>query len=163
MSVDADLPNVAQVLAGILAKVGEAERPLLIALAERLAAERYRGWAADARNAPHAAALRECAGREEEIARRIESLYDDAAARQQGLLTAHPDLAEINRTLFEGRPTAQQLAIQAGGERLGAATWRSLARHEGDPRRRDVIASCAPLEEASAEVLEAILAGGSSR
>jgi hypothetical protein len=152
-----DLPNVGEVIAGTLARVAEADRPLLIAIAERMAAERYRGWAADPAVATNAAALRACAAREEDIASRIEGLYPDAVARARELQAANPDLSEINRTLFAGRPLAQQLAIQAGGERLGAATWRSFAKRETDPHRRDVLLSCAPLEEASAEVLEGIL------
>jgi hypothetical protein len=64
---------------------------------------------------------------------------------------------EINRTLFVNRPLRQQFAIQAQGERLGAATWRSLARGESDAARSAVLRSCAELEEASALVLEGIL------
>ena len=152
-----DLPDVAQVLAGILARVDERERALLIAIAERMAADRYRGWAGDPANAAHATALRACAEREERIAARVEGLYADAAARQRALVDAHPDLPEINRTLFAGRPFGAQFAIQAGGERLGAATWRALASREEDARRREVLLSCAPLEEESAAVLEAIV------
>jgi hypothetical protein len=153
-----DLPNVGEAIAPVLARVADADRPLLIAIAERLAAERYRGWAADPANAAHADALRACADREEDIASRVEGLYADAGARAREILAAHPDLGDVNRTLFAGRPCAQQFAIQAGGERLGAATWRAFARRETDARRRDVLLSCAPLEEASAEVLERILA-----
>jgi len=40
-----DLPDIAQALQAILQRVPPAERPLLIALAERLAAERYRDLA----------------------------------------------------------------------------------------------------------------------
>ena len=155
-----DLPNVGEAIAGALARVAEPDRPLLIAMAERMAAARYRSWAADPAAAADAAALRACATREEDIASRIEALYPDAAARARELQAANPDLAEINRTLFAGRPLAQQFAIQAGGERLGAATWRSFAKRETDARRRDVLLSCAPLEEASAEVLEGILGRG---
>ena len=42
------LPDVAAVLGSVLQRVEARERSLLIALAERLAAERYRGWAAEA-------------------------------------------------------------------------------------------------------------------
>jgi hypothetical protein len=152
-----DLPNVGDVLASVLARVADGDRPLLIALAERMAADRYRGWAAEPTYRAHADALRACAAREEDIARRIEGLYPDAAARARDLLATNPDLAEINRRLFAGRPLPQQLAIQAGGERLGAATWRSFAKREDDPHRRGILLSCAPLELASAEVLESIL------
>ena len=152
-----DLPNVAEVIATALARVAEADRPLVIAIAERMAAARYRGWAADPAAGADAAALRACAAREDDIASRIEGLYPDARARADALVAANPELAEIDRTLFAGRPLAQQLAIQARGERLGAATWRAFAKRESDAHRRDVLASCAPLEEASAEILEGVL------
>jgi hypothetical protein len=152
-----ELPNVADVLASVLARVADVDRPLLIAIAERMAADRYRGWAAEPAYRAHADALRACAEREEDIARRIEGLYSDAAARTRDLVAANADLAELNNTLFAGRPLPEQLAIQAGGERLGAATWRSFAKRESDPRRREVLLACAPLELASAEVLESIL------
>jgi len=37
-----ELPNIARIVGGLLEGVDARERPLLIALAERLAAERYR-------------------------------------------------------------------------------------------------------------------------
>jgi len=152
-----DLPNIADVLLPVLARVAEPDRPLLGAIAERMAAERYRGWAADPACVADAPALRACAAREEEIASRIETLYSDADARKRALLAAHPDLPGITRALFSGRPLVQQLAIQAAGERFGAASWRTLAATETDAHRRDVLAFCALLGEASAEVLEGIL------
>src|SRR5262249_21183085 len=99
-----------------------------------------------------------CAAREEDIAARVEALYPDAAAIQRDILNATPEIDEINRTLFAGRPLADQLRIQAAGERLGAATWRAFARREAETARRDVLLACAVLEEESAAVLEAILA-----
>lgn len=157
-----DLPDVRAVLAPLLTRVAEGEQPLLVAMAERLAAERYRRWARHPANAGDEARLLACADREEDIARRIESLYPDAAARQAAIRTAIPEFEEINRTLFGGRPIAEELAIQASGERLGAATWRSLARAASDPHHRETFLGCAPLEEASADVLESILAARDS-
>jgi len=158
MSPDAtsELPSIGQALAPLLQSVPREQQPLLIAFAERLAAERYRAWAADA-DGTRRSGLLACAEREEEIARRVEGLYPDAAARQRALIDAHPELAAINRTLFAGRPLAQQFAIQAQGERLGAATWRSFARHEQVAERRETLLSCARLEEESATVLESYL------
>jgi bacterioferritin (cytochrome b1) len=152
------LPSVGEAIAPILARVAREEQPLLIAYAERLAAERYRGWAR-AEGAAHAARLLACAAREEEIARRVEALHADAALRQRRLLAEHPGLLEVNRGLFAGRAWAEQLAIQAAGERLGAATWRSFARKAEDTRSREALLACAELEEASARVLEEILDG----
>ncbi len=150
------LPNLGDVFVRILSKVAEQERPLVIAIAERLAAERYRGWASQVTHSADAARLLACAQREEEIAARVEALFSGASATQRELLAKHPDLAELNRSLFAGRPLAVQFRIQAQGERLGAATWRSFAKLEKAGAARDTYFACAELEEASAAVLESI-------
>lgn len=157
MASDAtQLPNVGAVLATVLQRVPRAEQPLLIALAERLAAVRYRAWAAEPAIAAHAAELRACAAREDDIAARIEGLHANAAAIQERLRAQFPELAEINSSLFAQRALHDQFTIQAQGERLGAATWRAFARGESDAARAGVLESCAQLEEASAAVLERI-------
>jgi len=155
-----ELPNVAAILGAVVQRVPVAERPLLIALAERMAAGRYRGWSEQMADRDRQSGLVACADREEEIARRVEALYPDAASVQQGLLAANPDLPEINRAIFAGRRLAEQLTIQAGAERLGAATWRSFAHHAEREKMRQVFLDCARLEEESAAHLEALLAGG---
>ena len=154
-----DLPNLAQIIAPVLERVPAAERPLLIALAERLAADRYRDWAGGATDAARAARLLACAEREEEIARRVEALFPDPAGTQRAILARNPDLPELNAALFRDRPPAEQWAIQASGERLGAATWRAFAGEAPSPHARETFLHCATLEEESAAVLEAILAG----
>ena len=105
----------------------------------------------------HRERLLACADREDEIARRIGGLYRDAADLERTILERNSDIGEINRRIFGDRPLNEQFTIQAQGERLGAATWRRLAAHEADTSRRDVLLSCAELEEASAGVLEGIL------
>jgi len=152
-----DLPDVAQVLLPVLARVEERDRPLLIAIAERMAAERYRRWAQEAATGYERDRLLACAEREEEIATRVESLRPDHEEVQERVRVANPDLAAINRGLFEGRPRSEQLAIQARGERLGAATWRALAQAQASEEARQTLLECARLEEASAEVLEQLL------
>jgi hypothetical protein len=149
-----ELPNVAEVLGRVLARVRREHQPLLIAFAERLAAERYRAWANDPAAAARKAELLACAEREEQIATRVEGLYPDAAATQRGIVAENPDLQDINRTLFAGRPLLQQFTIQAQGERLGAATWRAFAEHSQISSASQTFLACAELEEASALVLE---------
>ncbi len=151
------LPSIGDVVAPVLARVDKRQRPLLIAVAERLAAERYRSWAREGEMAAHAARLRACADREDEIAGRVEALFPDAAAIERELLAKHPDLADVNRSLFAGRPLREQFRIQANGERLGAATWRAFAKQEPGSAARDTYLACAELEEASALVLESLL------
>jgi hypothetical protein len=154
----AALPDVAAILAPLLAGVAAAERPLLLAIAERMAAERYREWADGAGDAATRAGLLACAAREDEIAARVEAIHPDAADGQARLRAAHPDLARLNTSIFAGRPLAEQLAIQAGAERLGAATWRAFAAGRADDLGRDAFLACAPLEEANAVFLESLLA-----
>jgi hypothetical protein len=148
-----DLPNIAEIVGPILQRLPAAERPLLIALAERLAAERYRGWAAASGDTAWRAALFACAAREENIAARVEALYADAAATQARMRHDNPDLERLNQALFAGRPIEEQYAIQAAAERVGAATWRAFAAAAAPPARETFLA-CADLEEESARVLE---------
>ena len=124
----AELPNIGAILSPVLQRVPWEQQPLLIALAERLAAVRYRDWAKESAMKPHASQLFACAEREEDIAGRVEALYPEAATIQRALLAKHPYLEEINRSIFAGRPLAQQFTIQAQGERLGAATWKAFAK-----------------------------------
>jgi hypothetical protein len=161
-----ELPNLEVILGGLVARVAPARQPLLIAIAERLAAARYRDWAQAAGTADGSAAgaaatradqLLACARREEEIAARVEALYPDAAAIQADIGRDIPELGEINRSIFAGRPLPQQFAIQARAERLGAATWRAFAAQDTVSARRDTFLACADLEEQSALVLEKIL------
>jgi len=131
-------------------------QPLFIAYAERLAAERYRLWADGSTSAAWKAALFACADREEEIAQRVEALFPDADVLQRAVLEKVPDLGEISRAFFAPYTIEEQFALQARGERLGAATWRSFAKHATAAHARDVFLACAILEEQSAEFLESI-------
>jgi hypothetical protein len=130
---------------------------LLLAKLERLAAERYRTWASDQSDQVVKESLLACADREEEIARRVESLEPNASAIQDKLLSENPDLLDLNRTLFEGRPLKVQFAMQAEGERAGAAAWRAYAAGASDRSARELLESCSPLEQANADFLQTLL------
>jgi len=151
------LPNVAELLAPLLARVSPDRQPLFLAIAERLAAERYRGWAADPAYAAQRDRLLACSAREEEIAKRVEALRPDATAVQQEILAANPDLLGINRDLFASLSVPDQMTTQAGGERAGAAAWRAFAAETKSEAARSTFLACAELEEASAAVLDDIL------
>src|SRR5438094_6130767 len=150
-------PDLAAILAPILARVAVAQRPLLIAVAERMAAGLVRGWASQVTDAAERAGLRACADREEEVARRVEALTPDAASLQRQILADNPGLEEVNRSLFAGRPLDEQLVVQASGERLGAATWRSFARSAPSAEVRETFLGCATLEEERAAYLESMI------
>jgi hypothetical protein len=155
-STTSDLPNVAELLGRVLQRVPREQQPLLIAIAERLAADRYRGWAKEAADVAHRRGFLACAAREEEIAGRVEGLYPDATLIQRDIRASNPDFDDINRSIFAGRSLEQQCAIQAQGERLGAATWRAFAEHASDPEARATFLDCAVLEEASATFLDGL-------
>jgi catechol 2,3-dioxygenase-like lactoylglutathione lyase family enzyme len=152
------LPNLGEALTPIFNRLTPDERPVFVALAERLSAVRYRSWAAEPTLAAHRAALLACAAREEEIAGRVEALFAGAEAMQREIRARNPELGDINRDLFAGRPVVEQMAIQSSGERIGMATWQLLAAQEKDASRRQTLLSCVPLEEESARALDAVLA-----
>lgn len=151
---DSSLPSIGEAIGPLLLALPREQQPLFIALAERRAAARYREWAAAVPDAEFAAALLQCAAREEDIAGRVEALYPDAAAVQGALLAAHAQFEALNLELFAGRPLPDQFRIQGNGERLGAATWRSFANAAPSDEARATFLTCAELEEASAVVLE---------
>ena len=151
------LPDLAEIVGGLLARVPREQRPLFIALAERMAAERYRGWAGETAVGDRAAEILACAEREETIARNVEGLHPDARKIQDELLAQYPELVEMNRSIFADRPLEDQFEIQARGERIGATTWRAFAAGSTDPSVRDTYLACAELEEESADLLESIV------
>jgi hypothetical protein len=151
------IPNVAEILAGMLRSIDPKLQPFLLAKLERLAAERYRNWASDHPDQSVKEGLLACADREEEIATRVESLHPNAGTIQDNLLSEHPELLDLNRTLFEGRPLEVQFTMQAEGERAGAAAWLAYAAGASDPSVREVLQSCSPLEQANADFLQGLL------
>jgi hypothetical protein len=156
-SSESRLPNIAEILGPVVQRLPPDQVPLLIAIAERMAAARYREWAAQVAEPTSRLELLACADREEDIARRVEGLRADSAAIQRDILAATPDLEDLNRSIFAGRSLRQQFTIQAQGERAGAATWRAFAAREKDAHARATFLVCADLEEASAAVLESLL------
>ena len=151
------IPNIPEILGQALRRIAPQHQPVLLARLERLAAERYRKWADEYDNQSARQGLLACADREEEIARRVESLDPDASALQDKLMTENPDLLDLNRTLFEGRPLKVQFAMQAQGELAGAAAWRAYAAGASDPLAGELLQSCSSLEEENAAFLQTLL------
>lgn len=145
--------ELTEVLGQLMQRAQPGQQQLLMALAERMAAARYRGWA-DNESGERRVALLACAAREEEVARRIEGLHADAGTVQAQIREQNPDLGELAREFFARFPVQEQYRLQAQAERLGAASWRSLARRAEGDALRDVYLTCAALEEESAVVLE---------
>lgn len=154
---NSEIPHIAEILADALRSIDPKLQPILLAKLERLAAERYRIWAHDHTDQGVKNSLLACADREEEIAARVESLEPNAAAIQDRLLSDHPELLELNRTLFEGRPLKVQFAMQAEGERAGAAAWRVYAAAAPELHVRELLQSCSAVEQENADFLQGLL------
>ena len=151
------ISSVSEILAGVLRNIEPQLQPFLLAKLERLAAQRYRSWASDHPDQSVKEGLLACADREDEIATRVESLVPNATTIQDKLLSDHPELLDLNRTLFEGRPLEVQFAMQAEGERAGAAAWLAYAAAASDPSAQELLRSCSPLEQANADFLQGLL------
>jgi hypothetical protein len=85
-----NIPNVAEILAGVLRSIEPNLQPFLLAKLEKLAAQRYRTWASDHPDQSVRDGLLACADREVDIARRVESLEQKASAIPANLLSDHP-------------------------------------------------------------------------
>lgn len=153
MSATTMSSELTEVLGQLMQRAGPGQQQLLMALAERMAADRYRAWA-DNESGERRAALLGCARREEEVARRIEGLHAEAGTVQAQIRAQNPDLGDLARAFFARFSVDEQYRLQAQAERLGAATWRSLAKRSDDAVQRELFLTCAALEEESAVVLE---------
>jgi hypothetical protein len=87
----------------------------------------------------------------------VESLNPYTSAVQDKFLSGNPELLELNRTLFKDRPLKVQFAMQAAGERAGAAAWKAFAVGASDPSARELLQSCSPLEQANADFLQTLI------
>jgi hypothetical protein len=157
MTAKFEIPDFDAMLGGLVGSVSAEKAPLLIALLERVAAGRYRQWAAAPECRAQETELLACAGREEQIADRIEALYPDARLLQKDIMEELPQLASVEEDLFGGRSIRHQFAILAAGERSGAGVWERLAESATSERARETMKSCVALEHANADALEALL------
>ncbi|MCH7599224.1 MAG: hypothetical protein IH973_05655 [Myxococcales bacterium] len=150
--------TIAELVGPAIAKYSSQDQRIFAALAERIAASRYRAWAEAIGDEDQRSTLLRCAGREEEIAQRVESLQPDAAAMQEQMPKDNPQLQHQYLGLFDGLALPDQFALQAEAELAGAAAWRAFADACSNPGEAEKLRSCAPLEEASAADLKQIIA-----
>lgn len=137
--------------------VPEAEIPMLIAILERIAASKYRGWAEDSTDPVERAGLLACEQRELEISTFIESLYPDAQVVIDGLYERFPDLDARYDAIMAGRPRSEQLRIQSEGELGGADFMQQFAEaNSGAVAARFL--SLSACEEANSRFLAALIA-----
>lgn len=153
--MSAEAPDFNQLVGPFLLRVPEAARPTLLASLERVAAQRYRGWVEQA--PAHAAGLRRCAEREEQIAEIALQLFPSDAGCREQIAGIVPEARSAYEAVFADLPLREQWRIQAIAERTGAAAWRALAAGRPDAVR-DALLRCAALEEESAVLLDTLVA-----
>ena len=132
-----------------------------VARLERTAAERYRTWATEAPQ--WATELLVCSAAEDEIADRIMAAFPVSTEQAATLDALLPQARIIYYETFDGLTVTQQLELQATAERQGANAWKSVAlTPDLSPRVLDELATCSRLEEASADLLDKLLAKSSA-
>jgi len=152
---DRELPDLADLVGTFFGQCSPAERRLLLAGAERLAAGQYRRWAEHAGDEDRDGFLA-AAEREERVADVLEKLTPDAAETARALDERFPMLPAAYRSMLQGRSLRDQFAIQSAAERAGGALLRTLAERESDAAARDALLVAAGLEEANARFLDAV-------
>ena len=148
--------SIVEAFAPLLPRIAEREIAMLIAMIERLAAVRYRGWAAMTDDPIERKGLLACALREDEIAAFIESLDASSEARIAELNARFPDLNDRYESVMAGRSRAEQLRVQSAGELGGADYMRQFAAAStGAVAAR--FASLACCEEANSRYLSTLI------
>ncbi len=151
----AQIPNFGALLTPVLSRVPDAVRPRFLALLERTAADRYRGWAAELPD--YAGVLSGCAQREDEIADRIEALFEIDEASLAELRALLPEARALYYAAFDGFSVDEQLRMQADAELQGANAWRSIARRLSDASVIAALDRCSAIEEESSHVVTELL------
>ena len=119
--------SIVEAFEPLLPEVTPEETPMLLAILERLAADKYRDWADQTEDAVESEGLLACARREDEIAEFIESLESDPKARGATLHARFPDLRQRYDSVMHGLSREEQLRVQAEGELGGADYMRQFA------------------------------------
>jgi len=119
--------SIVEAFEPLLPQLSDGEVPFVLAILERIAAEKYRAWAEGSVDPFERAGLLACAAREDEIADFIESLHADSEIRVSELHSRFPDLLERYDSVMTGRSRTEQLRIQSEGELGGADYMRRFA------------------------------------
>ena len=144
MPDESDSLDVIAVLRTEIEGLPPAARPFGIAQLERQAAERYREWADETKDAVLAVGLRTCATREECIAEMIEISFPSPPEAATALREALARITDQLADRFTGMDASEAYASQSAAERVGGTSapcrvWGPLERHPRPataPKRR---------------------------
>ena len=148
--------SITEAFLPLVPEIPEEDIPMMIAMLERIAAGKYRGWAASSTDTVERDGLIACEAREVEIADFIESLYPDASDTIASLNAKFPDLQSRYDEVMAGRSRTEQVRIQSEGELGGADFMQQFASaNTGAVAAR--FQSLAVCEEANSRFLAALL------
>jgi len=148
------IPQFGELLRPLLSQVPASAYPGFLARLERSAAARYRGWAEAIPE--HADGLLACAGREDEIADRIEAILPVPEEHEAVVSALLPETIAVYYEAFSAYTPWEQLAIQADAEKQGSAAWPNLI--PAFPEHQDELNALSKLELESGHYLDALWA-----
>lgn len=147
------IPMFGELLAPYLSQIPDEAKPGALAILERGAAERYRGWAEAVPQ--HRAGLLACAAREEEIADSIDTLLPIPRQHRELVDKFIPHAKQAYFDVFEGLSAIDQMTIQAAAERQGARAWPAFV--PAYPDKALDLEALSAIELESADYLDSIL------
>jgi len=147
------IPMFGELLAPYLSQIPAEATPGALAILERGAAERYRGWAEAVPQ--HGTGLMACAAREDKIADRIDILIPIPGQYRDLVDRFIPQAKQAYFDVFEGLSAIDQMTIQAAAERQGARAWPAFI--PAYPDKALDLQALSAIELVSADYLDSIL------
>jgi hypothetical protein len=147
------IPLFGELLAPFLTPIPAEAKPGSLAILERGAAERYRGWA-DA-VPEYRDGLMACAAREDQIADRIDALIPIPREHQGTVDDLIMPAKQAYFGVFENLSVIDQMTIQAAAERQGAQAWPGFI--PAYPHIAEELRALSAIELISADYLDDIL------
>ncbi len=148
-----EIPKFGELLAPYIGSVPPEALPFMLSQLERTAADRYRVWAEQVPE--HMEGLLACAGREDEIADKVEALFPPSDEHRKLVLDTIPKAKDVYYQAFDGYTPIEQMTIQANAERQGANAWQGLK--QAYPHLATEMDELSAIELGSADYLDALL------
>jgi hypothetical protein len=148
-----DIPNFGELLAPHLQEVPAEAFPYMLSQLERAAAARYRTWAEEA--PAHREGLLASAGREDDIADRVEAMFPPTDEHRELVAELMPAARDTYYQVFAGLSPIEQMTIQEDAERQGANAWQDLK--EAYPDKAAQFDELSAIELRSADYLRTII------
>lgn len=147
------IPIFGELLAPFLTPIAVTAKPGALAILERGAAERYRGWAEAVPE--YRTGLLACAAREDQIANKVDALIPIPVEHRKTVEGLMVLAKEAYFGVFENLSVIEQMTIQAAAERQGARAWPGFIADY--PDITEELQALSAIELVSADYLDKIL------